>query len=202
MDPFEQLNGIVVPLDRANIDTDQIVPKQFLKLVGRIGFGQYLFYDWRFDQSGNPNPKFVLNDPRYKEAKILLARSNFGCGSSREHAVWAISDYGFKALIASSYADIFYNNCFKNGLLPITLNEKIVDSLFKEATEPEPCSLEISLAEQTIRKANGEIIKFQIDAYQKKCLLEGLDDIGLTLTYEHKIRDHERTVSRYSLVHR
>lgn len=202
MEPFEHLNGIVVPLDRANIDTDQIVPKQFLKLVGRIGFGQYLFYDWRFDQSGNHNSKFVLNDPRYKEAKILLARSNFGCGSSREHAVWAISDYGFKALIASSYADIFYNNCFKNGLLPITLNEKIVDSLFKDATEPEPCSLEISLAEQTIRKVNGEIIKFQIDAYQKKCLLEGLDDIGLTLKYEHEIRDHERTVSRFCLVHR
>ncbi|MGA3297470.1 MAG: 3-isopropylmalate dehydratase small subunit [Candidatus Bathyarchaeia archaeon] len=201
MDPFERLNGIVVPLDRANIDTDQIVPKQFLKLVGRIGFGQYLFYDWRFDQSGNLNPKFVLNDPRYKEAKILLARSNFGCGSSREHAVWALSDYGFKAVIASSYADIFYNNCFKNGLLPIALNEKIVDSLFREATKPEACSLEISLEEQTIRKGD-EIIRFEIDTYRKKCLVEGLDDIALTLEWEHKISAYEQGLSRYRLVHR
>jgi len=202
MDPFKQFNGIVAPVDQANINTDQIVPKQYLKLVGRIGFGQYLFHDARFDKSGNPNPKFVLNDPRYKEAKILLARSNFGCGSSREHAVWAISDYGFKTVIASSYADIFYNNCFKNGLLPITLDEKIVDSLFREATTPKPCSLNVNLAEQTIHKINGEVIEFQIDAYKKKCLLEGLDDIGLTLKYEDKIRDHERALSRYVLVNR
>jgi 3-isopropylmalate/(R)-2-methylmalate dehydratase small subunit len=202
MEPFKHLKGIVAPLDLSNVDTDQIVPKEFLKLVGKIGFGQHLFRDMRFDQSGNPNPKFVLNDPRYKEAKILLARSNFGCGSSREHAVWAISDYGFKAVIASSYADIFYNNCFKNGLLPITLNEKIINILLREATAPEPCSLDINLAEQTIRKMNGEVIEFEIDAYKKRCLLDGLDDIGLTLKYEDKIRDYERAVSRYSLVHR
>jgi 3-isopropylmalate/(R)-2-methylmalate dehydratase small subunit len=201
MEPFKHLKGKVAPIDRVNVDTDQIIPKQFLKLVERTGFGQFLFYDWRFDQDGKPNPNFILNDPRYNAAKILLSRSNFGCGSSREHAVWALSDYGFKAVIASSYADIFYNNCFKNGLLLITLDEGKVDHLFKEATKPEGCSLEISLEEQTIRN-DGEIIRFEIDAYRKKCLLEGLDDIALTLEQEHKIRAYEQGLSRFQLVHR
>ncbi len=201
MEPFKHLNGIVAPLDHVNVDTDQIVPKQVLKLVERTGFGQFLFYDWRFDHDGKPKQNFILNDPRYKAAKILLSRANFGCGSSREHAVWALSDYGFKALIASSYADIFYNNCFKNGLLLITLDEGKVDHLFEEATEPEARSLEISLEEQTIRN-DDEIIRFEIDAYRKKCLLEGLDDIALTLEQEHKIRAHEQGLSRFRLVQR
>ena len=201
MEPFKHLKGIIAPLDQVNVDTDQIIPKQFLKLVERTGFGQFLFYDWRFDQEGKPKPNFILNDPRYKAAKILLSRSNFGCGSSREHAVWALSDYGFKALIASSYADIFYNNCFKNGLLLITLDDGKVDGLFKDATKPEACSLEISLIEQTIRKGD-EIIRFEIDPYRKKCLLEGLDDIALTLKQEHKITAYEQGLSQFQLVHR
>jgi len=201
MEPFKHLKGKVAPIDRVNVDTDQIIPKQFLKLVERTGFGQFLFYDWRFDQDGKPKPNFILSDPRYKAAKILLSRSNFGCGSSREHAVWALSDYGFKAVIASSYADIFYNNCFKNGLLLIALDEGKVDHLFEEATKPKGCSLEISLEEQTIRN-DDEIIKFEIDAYRKKCLLEGLDDIALTLAQEQKIRAYEQGLSRFQLVHR
>jgi len=199
MEPFKHLKGRVAPLDRVNVDTDQIIPKQFLKLVERTGFGKFLFYDWRFDQDGRPNPNFILNEPRYNAAKILLSRSNFGCGSSREHAVWALSDYGFKAVIASSYADIFYNNSFKNGLLLITLDEGTVDHLFKEVAKPEGCSLEVSLEEQTIRNGD-EIIKFEIDAYRKKCLLEGLDDIALTLQQEQKISAYERGLSQFQLV--
>ena len=201
MEPFKHFKGKVAPLDRVNIDTDQIIPKQFLKLVERTGFGQYLFYDWRFDRDGKPKPNFVLNDPRYKDAKILLSRSNFGCGSSREHAVWALSDYGSKTVIASSYADIFYNNCFKNGLLLITLDDGKVDHLFEEATKPEACSLEVNLEEQTIRNKD-EIIQFEMDPYRKKCLLEGLDDIALTSALEHKIRAHEQGLSRFRLVQR
>jgi 3-isopropylmalate/(R)-2-methylmalate dehydratase small subunit len=201
MDPFKQLTGIVAPLDRLNVDTDQIIPKQFLKLVERTGFGQYLFYDWRMDPDGKPKADFVLNDHRYKGAKILLARANFGCGSSREHAVWALSDYGFRALIAPSYADIFYNNCFKNGVLPITLDETMVDRLFREVTKLEKYQLEIDLEQQTIRKPNGENLRFEIDQFWKKCLLEGLDDIVLTLQHEEKIRAHEQRLSPFRLVH-
>lgn len=202
MEPFKHFTGIVAPLDSVNVDTDQIIPKQFLKLIEKTGFGQYLFYDWRLDPNGNQKPEFVLNDTRYKSARILLARVNFGCGSSREHAVWALSDYGFKALIAPSYADIFYNNCFKNGLLPIILDEKIVDTLFREATKPEVCSLEVNLDKQTIRKSNGESIRFEIDPHRKRCLLEGLDDIALTLQYEQEIRAHEQALTRSRLANR
>jgi 3-isopropylmalate/(R)-2-methylmalate dehydratase small subunit len=204
MEPFKPFNGIVVPLDRVNVDTDQIIPKQFLKLVERTGFGQFLFYDWRFDQDGKPKQGFVLNEPRFRDGRILLCRSNFGCGSSREHAVWALTDYGFKALIAPSYADIFYNNCFKNGLLPITLNEGMVDRLFRDAAKStlEACMLEINLKEQTVRKFDGEIIRFEIDQHRKRCLLEGLDDIALTLAWESKIHAHEKSLSGYRLVHR
>jgi 3-isopropylmalate/(R)-2-methylmalate dehydratase small subunit len=201
MEPFKPFTGIVVPLDRVNVDTDQIIPKQFLKLVERTGFGQYLFYDWRFDHNGKPKEGFVLNDPRYRDGRILLCRANFGCGSSREHAVWALTDYGFRALIAPSYADIFYNNCFKNGLLPITLNQETIDRSFKDATKSEACSVEVDLKEQTIRKIDGEIIRFEIDQHRKRCLLEGLDDIALTLVHESKIRAYEDGLSPFQLVH-
>ncbi len=201
MEPFKQLTGGVAPLDRLNVDTDQIVPKQFLKLVQRSGFGEFLFYDWRFDSNDKPKAEFVLNDARYKSARILLTRSNFGCGSSREHAVWALSDYGFKVLIAPSYADIFYNNCFKNGILPITVTESIVDGLFRDVLRQGVYVLSIDLDRQTIRKPNGEDISFEIDPFRKKCLLEGLDDIALTLQYEEKISAYEERLKRFQLVH-
>ncbi len=191
MQTLKHHEGIVVPLDRVNVDTDQIIPKQFLKLIERTGFGQYLFYDWRFHQDGNLKIDFVLNDPRYKEGKILLTRANFGSGSSREHAVWALLDYGFRVLIAPSYADIFYNNCFKNGVLPITLDEAVVSQLFDEVAKHDGYSLHVDLGEQTIRKPYGEALRFEIDPFRKKCLLEGLDDISLTLRHEQKIRSHE-----------
>lgn len=201
MEPFKTFSGVVAPLDSVNVDTDQITPKQFLKLVERTGFGKFLFYDWRFDNEGKPKPRFVLNDSRYSSAKILLCRANFGCGSSREHAVWALTDFGFKVLIAPSYADIFYNNCLKNGLLPITLDEAKVDGLFMACTRPEACTLTVNLEEQTIRN-EVQIIRFEIDAYRKKCLVEGLDDIALTLTHEGKIRAYEQRLSPLKTVHR
>lgn len=200
MEPFKQHTGIVVPLDRLNVDTDQIIPKQFLKLVERTGFGRYLFHDWRFHPDGNQRPDFVLNHSRYKEGKILLARGNFGCGSSREHAVWALKDYGFRALIAPSYADIFYNNCFKNGLLPVFLDEATVNHLFDEVAKQDGYSLHIDLWKQTIRKPDGVELSFSIDPFRRKCLLEGLDDISLTLMHEEKIRSHERKLSRFQLI--
>jgi len=200
MEPFRNHKGIVVPLDQVNVDTDQIIPKQFLKLVERTGFGQYLFNDWRYDSAGNPKPDFILNHSRYKGGSVLLARANFGCGSSREHAAWALSDYGFKVLIAPSYADIFYNNCFKNGLLPLTLSETIVDGLFKEVAEEEGYSLLIDLENQTITKPDRTIINFEIDSFRKKCLLEGLDDISLTLQHEEKIRSHERKLQPFQII--
>ena len=200
MEPFRNHKGIVVPIDQVNVDTDQIIPKQFLKLVERTGFGQYLFNDWRFDTAGNPKPEFILNHSRYKGGSVLLARANFGCGSSREHAAWALSDYGFKALIAPSYADIFYNNCFKNGLLPLTLSETIVDGLFKEVAEEDCYSLLIDLENQTITKPDRTIIKFEIDPFRKKCLFEGLDDISLTLQHEELIRSHERKLQPFQII--
>ena len=200
MNPFRTFKGTVVPLDRVNVDTDQIIPKQFLKLVERTGFGKYLFLDWRFDQDGRPKPDFVLNKPRYQNSTILLCRSNFGCGSSREHAVWSLTDYGFKALIAPSYADIFYNNSFKNGLLLITLDPQTIDRMFSEVAQAESYTLEIDLKEQAIRRTNGETIKFEIDAHRKRCLLEGLDDIALTLVHESEISAHEKGLSGYMLV--
>ncbi|MEO9363328.1 MAG: 3-isopropylmalate dehydratase small subunit [Nitrososphaera sp.] len=186
MEPFTVLTSRATPLDRVNVDTDQIVPKQFLKLVSRTGFGQYLFYDWRFDAEGKPRPDFVLNDSRYKGRQILLARDNFGSGSSREHAAWAILDYGFRAVIAPSFADIFYNNCFKNGVLPVRLAAKQLDYLFQNDVE-----IEIDLAKQVVR-AGREVMHFEIDEFRKKLLLEGLDSISLTLKLENEISAYER----------
>jgi len=200
MEPFKQFTGIVMSLDQVNVDTDQIIPKQFLKLLERTGFGQYLFHDWRFHPNGSPKADFPLNQPRYKGAKILLARANFGCGSSREHAAWALKDYGFRVLIAPSYADIFYSNCFKNGLLPITLNDVTVSQLFEEIAQQEGYSLNVNLENQRIRKPNDEKLHFEIDLFRKQCLLEGLDDISLTLWHEEKIRSHEQRLHPFQLV--
>ncbi len=200
MKPFATVKGIVVPLDRVNVDTDQIIPKQFLKLIGKTGFGQYLFYDWRFDTQGNLKQEFVLNDPRYRGAEILLAGVNFGCGSSREHAVWALGDYGFKVIVAPSFASIFYDNCFKNGLLPITLDSEIIDTLFEEVAAQDDYCLEVELAQQTIRKPNGDSIHFHIETFKKKCLAEGLDDIELTLKHNDKIQAYEERLKSFQLV--
>ncbi len=186
MDAFKKIKTIVTPLDQVNVDTDQIVPKQFLKLVQKSGFGKYLFYDWRYDSNENQKPDFVLNDKKYKNSKILVTGDNFGCGSSREHAVWALQDYGFSVIIAPSFADIFYSNCFKNGILPIKLDEKIVDKLIQESGE-----IEVDLENQ-ILSTSSENISFEIDPYKKKILLEGLDDIALTLKYENEIRKFEK----------
>lgn len=186
MEPFAILRSKATPLDRVNVDTDQIVPKQFLKLIHRTGFGKYLFYDWRFDSDGKPRKDFVLNDEKYAGRKILLARDNFGSGSSREHAAWAIEDYGFRAVIAPSFADIFYNNCFKNGLLPVRLAAEDVDYLFKNDVE-----ITIDLSKQTV-SIPSKTIHFEVDEFRKKLLLEGLDSIGLTMQLEQEISRYER----------
>jgi 3-isopropylmalate/(R)-2-methylmalate dehydratase small subunit len=186
VEPFVVLKGKGTPLDRVNVDTDQIVPKQFLKLVSRTGFGKYLFFDWRFDKDGKPRADFVLNDPKYAGRQILLARDNFGSGSSREHAAWALLDYGFRAVIAPSFADIFYNNCFKNGVLPVRLAPEEVDYLFKNDVE-----IEIDLARQSIC-AGDRVMRFEVDEFRKKLLLEGLDSIALTLKLEPDIARYER----------
>jgi len=200
MKAFTQLKGIAMPLDRANVDTDAIIPKQYLKSVKRSGFGPSLFDDWRYLDPGEPgidhslrriNPEFVLNKPCYAGAKILLARENFGCGSSREHAVWALTDYGFSAVIAPSFADIFFNNSFKNGLLPIALNAEQIDDLFSEVGVEEGCFLDIDLGKQTVSTPSGAVFLFEIDKFRKHCLLNGLDDIGLTLQHEDDIRRYE-----------
>ncbi len=191
MEPFKTFTGLVAPLDRVNVDTDQIVPKQFLKLIERTGFGKFLFYDWRYRGDGELNPDFVLNKERYKEASILVTRSNFGCGSSREHAPWALQDFGFRVIIAPSFADIFYNNCFKNGMLPIMLSEGQVDELFQRVFREEGYRLTVDLESQTLTDPDGMTLSFDVDPFRKKCLLEGLDDIGLTLQYEDKIRAYE-----------
>ena len=195
MEPFKDYTGVVVPLDRINVDTDQIIPKQFLKRIERTGFGPYLFYDWRLHTDGTPRTDFVLNQPRYRRSTILLSRSNFGCGSSREHAVWALLDHGFRVLVAPSYGDIFYNNCFKNGVLPITLEETLISQLFDEVARQDGYSLRIDLETQTIYKPSGQQLGFRIDPFRRKCLLEGLDDISLTLLHEEKIRSYERKLS-------
>lgn len=187
MEPFTALRSKATPLDRVNVDTDQIVPKQFLKLVSRTGFGKYLFYDWRFDRDGRPRGDFVLNNPKYSGRQIMLARDNFGSGSSREHAAWAILDYGFRAVIAPSFADIFYNNCFKNGILPARLSPDEVGYLFKN----EDLEIEIDLAEQLV-VAGGRRMHFEVDGFRKKLLLEGLDSIGLTMQLEGDIVKYER----------
>ncbi len=200
MEKFRTFTGIVAPLDRPNVDTDAIIPKQFLKSIRRTGFGPNLFDQWRYLDEGQPgqdhsrrplNPDFVLNQPRYRDAQILLARENFGCGSSREHAVWALADYGFKVIIAPSFADIFYNNCFKNGLLPIVLDADTVDRLFREVAAREGYALTVDLAAQTLTTPDGEVIPFEIDAFRKHRLLEGLDDIALTLQHAGEIRAYE-----------
>lgn len=187
MEPFPALKSKATPLDRVNVDTDQIVPKQFLKLVSRTGFGKFLFYDWRFDRAGRPRADFVLNKPKYSGRQILLARDNFGSGSSREHAAWAILDYGFRALVAPSFADIFYNNCFKNGILPVRLKPDEIDYLF----DNEDLEIEIDLAKQVVI-AGGHKMHFEIDDFRKKLLLEGLDSIGLTMQLEGQIANYER----------
>ena len=201
MDKFIVLKGIVAPLDRANVDTDAIIPKQFLKSIHRTGFGPNLFDEWRYLDHGEPgidnskrplNPDFVLNQTRFQGASILLARKNFGCGSSREHAPWALQQFGFRAIIAPSFADIFYNNCFKNGLLPIVLPETVIDSLFNEVNAFIGYQLQIDLAQQIISTSNGDRhFKFDLDAFRKHCLLNGLDDIALTLRSSDKIREFE-----------
>ena len=200
MEPFVKQSGIVAPMDRANIDTDMIIPKQFLKSIKRSGFGPNLFDELRYldegqpdaDNSGRPlNPDFVLNQARYQGAQVLLARENFGCGSSREHAPWALEDFGFRTVIAPSYADIFFNNSFKNGLLPIVLDEETVDMLFKEVEANEGYELTIDLENQNIVKPNGDSIAFEVDSFRKHCLLNGLDDIGLTLQDADDIKAYE-----------
>ncbi|MCI0453570.1 MAG: 3-isopropylmalate dehydratase small subunit [Candidatus Dadabacteria bacterium] len=191
MEPFKTLTGVVAPLDRVNVDTDQIIPKQFLKRIERTGFEDFLFYDWRYLQDGKPNPEFVLNHESYKGATILLARNNFGCGSSREHAPWALKDYGFHVIIAPSFADIFFSNCFKNGMLPIVLPESVVEDIFKRVFANKGYSIKVDLESQILTDGKGFSVSFEIDAFKKRCLLEGLDDIGLTLKHEDKIRAYE-----------
>ncbi len=191
MEPFTSLTGPVAPLDRVNVDTDQIIPKQFLKLIQRTGFGKFLFNDWRYDKSGAPRPDFILNEPRYQGATILLTRANFGCGSSREHAVWALMEYGFRVIVAPSFADIFYGNCLKNGILAISISADQVERLFQEARNNNRYGLAVNLPDQTISTPSGDSIAFTIDPYRKKCLLEGLDEIGETLRFEQFIRKYE-----------
>ena len=191
MEAFKKHTGLVAPVDRVNVDTDAIIPKQFLKRIERTGFGQFLFYEWRFDEKGNPNPDFELNKPRYSGASILIARANFGCGSSREHAPWAIMDYGFKVIIAPSFADIFYNNCFKNGILPIKLSEEQVEELFRRTAANEGYQLTVDLENKTISDNMGLNISFDLDEHRRQFLLLGLDDIGLTLQHEALIAAYE-----------
>ena len=200
MKAFTKITAIVAPLDRSNVDTDAIIPKQFLKSIKRSGFGPNAFDEWRYLDHGEPgmdnskrplNPDFSLNQPRYQGAQTLLTRKNFGCGSSREHAPWALDDYGFRAVIAPSFADIFFNNCYKNGLLPIVLTEEQVDQLFKEVEANEGYQLSIDLAEQTLTTPSGETFTFDITEHRKHCLLNGLDEIGLTLQHADEIRDFE-----------
>jgi 3-isopropylmalate/(R)-2-methylmalate dehydratase small subunit len=192
MKPFRIHTGEVVPLDRANVDTDQIIPKQFLKRIERTGFGKFLFYDWRFLSTGEPDPTFVLNEPRYREATILIAGKNFGCGSSREHAPWALADYGFRAIVAPSFADIFANNCMKNGLLPVTLSEREVANLIENARTIDNYQLTVDLERRVVLDGKGFKASFAIDDFQRHCLMEGLDDIGLTLLHEADIAAYER----------
>ena len=192
MHPFTKHTGVVAPMDRVNVDTDQMVPKQFLKFLTREGYGRVLFYDWRYLPGEAPNPEFALNKPRYRGASILLARANFGCGSSREHAPWAILDYGFRAIVAPSYADIFYNNCFKNGILPVTLPDDQVQELFKRTEQNEGYKLMVDLEQQAVTDDNGLRYSFMIDPFRRQCLLKGLDDIGLTLEHEADIAAYEK----------
>ena len=186
MEPFKNITSIVTPLDKVNVDTDQIIPKQFLKLVQKSGFGKFVFFNWRFDEKENPVSDFVLNDSKYSGSKILVTGDNFGCGSSREHAVWALQDYGFSVIIAPSFADIFFSNCFKNGILPISLDQKITEQLLEESG-----NITVDLENQLIKTSTKEI-SFEIDSHKKKILLEGLDDIAQTLQFQDKITEFEK----------
>jgi 3-isopropylmalate/(R)-2-methylmalate dehydratase small subunit len=190
MEPFTKHKGLVATLDRVNVDTDQIIPAQFLKRIERTGFGQFLFYDWRF-KDGAPNADFELNQPRFSGASILVTGANFGCGSSREHAPWALLDYGFQSIIAPSFADIFYNNCFKNGMLPIRLAENQVEEIFRRANAEPGYELTVDLERQWITDDSGLRFAFEVDPFRRQCLLKGLDDIGLTLQHEEQIREYE-----------
>ena len=192
MQPFSTHNGLVAALDRVNVDTDQMVPKQFCKLLTREGYGRVLFYDWRYLPGEVPNPDFVLNWPRYQGASVLLTRANFGCGSSREHAPWGVLDYGFRVVVGPSFADIFYNNCFKNGLLPVALGDAEVDELFRRAEEKDGYQLEVNLEMQTVADEHGLRLEFSIDPFRKQALLKGLDEIGLSLEHDAKIAAYER----------
>lgn len=192
-EPFIRHNGLVVPLDQINVDTDQIIPKQFLKRVERTGFGEFLFYDWRFSSSGSPNPDFVLNEDRYQDATILVTGENFGCGSSREHAPWALQDYGFRVIIAPSFADIFYNNCFKNGLLPVVLPPVTVQRMLENAANLVNYTISVDLEKQIVTEPDGSSGRFEVDPFRKTFIIKGLDEIGWTLQYETDIDKYERT---------
>jgi 3-isopropylmalate/(R)-2-methylmalate dehydratase small subunit len=194
MRPFTQHTGLVLPMDRSNVDTDQIIPKQFLKRIERSGFGQFLFFDWRFNDDGSPNPAFELNRPEYAGASILLTRRNFGSGSSREHAPWALDDYGFRAILAPSFADIFYNNCFKNGMLPVRLEEAQIDNLFARAAAQHGYRLTVDLETCTVTDDAGLVLEFEVDEFRRNSLLNGLDDIALTLQQEEKILAYEQAM--------
>lgn len=195
MEKFEKLTGVAAPMPLINVDTDMIIPKQFLKTILRSGLGKNLFDEMRFDQEGNEVPDFVLNKPQYRNAEILVAGDNFGCGSSREHAPWAIKDFGIRCVIAPSFADIFFNNCFKNGILPIVMSQDIVDILMKDAEKGENARMTIDLEAQTITTSDGEVFAFEVDAFKKHCLLEGLDDIGLTMEKASAIDAFEATAN-------
>jgi 3-isopropylmalate/(R)-2-methylmalate dehydratase small subunit len=191
MQPFIKMTGLVAPVDRVNVDTDAIIPKQFLKRIERSGFGQFLFFEWRWDEKGNEIPEFSLNQPRYQGASVLISRANFGCGSSREHAPWAILDFGFRCVIAPSFADIFYNNCFKNGILPIKLSEEQVEELFQRTKTTDGYQLSVNLEDKLIMDNEGLKIPFDLDEHRRQFLLQGLDDIGLTLMHEEAITAYE-----------
>ncbi|MFK7736428.1 MAG: 3-isopropylmalate dehydratase small subunit [Pirellulaceae bacterium] len=191
MEAFTKHSGVVVTMPRANVDTDQIIPKQFLKRIERTGFGQYLFFDWRFKDDGSDDPKFELNQPAFEGASVLVAKRNFGCGSSREHAVWALSDYGFRVVLAPSFADIFFNNCFKNGILPVKLNEAQIDDIFQRTADHPGYKLAVDLETCTLGDEHGLSIEFEVQSFRRHCLLNGLDDIALTLEHEEKITAYE-----------
>ena len=196
MDPFVKVTGIAAPLPRPDVDTDQIIPKQFLKRVERTGYGEFLFFDWRYEDDGTPNPDFVLNREPYDQAEILLAGRNFGCGSSREHAPWALNDFGIRVVVAPSFADIFANNCYQNGMLPVALPEKQVEELVKKATENPGYELTVDLEKQEVRDDEGFRATFEVDPFRRDCLLDGLDQVALTLQQEDKIREYEAATGK------
>jgi 3-isopropylmalate/(R)-2-methylmalate dehydratase small subunit len=199
MDPYRKLTGIVAPLDRVDVDTDQITPKQFLKGTNKKGLGKVVFHDWRFDEAGKPRPDFVLNQPRYQGATILLARRNFGCGSSREHSPWALLDYGFRTILCESFADIFYTNCFKNGILPIALPPDLIDELFRKVERTPGCRLTVDLEKQALSDDAGWTYPFPIERFRKKRLLEGADEIELALRQESRVRAYEERIPSFRL---